>query len=250
MKQIKAIGFDLFDTLIMPDYSIIQDAMAVLLRSLEESGFTFEDLSFSKAYWEAALEHMEKARVDGRETHNRLWISDALNKLGCEVTPEDARISRAVDSYFSLFYPTSRLIPGTVELLARLKDRYRLGLLSNFTHAPAARELVTRAGLTRFFDVILISDELGLRKPRMEVFETLVDSLGVKKGQTLYVGDDPVADIGGAQKAGLCPVWTTIVRDQKLSPAENPFSPKKKAPDGRIPRISTWEDLLVLLDMA
>jgi hypothetical protein len=44
-------------------------------------------------------------------------------------------------------------------------------------------------------------------------------------------------------------VWTTIVRDQKLSPAENPFSPQKTVPDSRIPRISAWEDLLALLDM-
>lgn len=249
MKQIKAIGFDLFDTLIMPDYSIIGDAMTALLKSLETSGFAFEPASFSKAYGEAALHHMKEARKEGRETHNRLWISDALKTLGFDVAPEDSRVSMAVDSYFELFYPSSRLIPGTKELFERLKGRYRIGLLSNFTYAPAARELVSRAGLTRFFDAIFISDELGLRKPRPEVFDTLVASLGVGKGQTMYVGDDPVADIDGAQKAGLYPVWTTIVRDQKLSPAENPFSPQKSVPDSGIPRISAWEDLLALLDL-
>jgi len=249
MNHIKAIGFDLFDTLIIPDYRILADAMTTLLKSLRESGFVFEERPFTKAYRDAALVHMEKARKDGRETRNRFWISEALQSLGFEVTPDDTRVSRAVDSYFALFYPSSRVIPGTAELLKKLNSRYRLGLLSNFTHAPAARELLSRAGIARFFDVILISDELGLRKPRPEVFNTLTDSLGVKNHQALYVGDDPVADIDGAKKAGLIPVWTTIVHDQKLSPTPNPFHENKKVPEEGIPRISTWEDLLSLLDV-
>ena len=50
-------------------------------------------------------------------------------------------------------------------MLGELKERYRLGLLSNFTHAPAAKEIIDGVGLASLFDVVLISGDLGYRNP-------------------------------------------------------------------------------------
>ena len=94
-------------------------------------------------------------------------------------------------------------------MLSTLRKVYRLGLLTNFTHGPAAREIIDTLGLNPFFDVVLISGELGYRKPHPFVFRQLIKYLGVEKDQILYVGDDPEPDITGAQKAGLQPVLTT-----------------------------------------
>ncbi|MBW1672743.1 MAG: HAD-IA family hydrolase, partial [Deltaproteobacteria bacterium] len=63
---------------------------------------------------------------------------------------------------------------------------------------------------------VLISGELGYRKPHPFVFHQLIEQLGVRKYQILYVGDDPKPDITGAHKAGLQPVLTTYVRDQNI----------------------------------
>ncbi len=247
MKHIKAIGFDLFSTLITLDYSILGTAQKALVHSLEQSGFHIEKEPFKQAYMVEAVKCFKKAREDGIEIHNSLWISRALKTLGIDVLPEDPRILGAVDDYFAEFYPAAKVIPGTVDMLAKLKEQYHLGLLSNFTHAPFVRDLMGRRNLTRFFDIILISDELGFRKPHPHVFQKLVDSFGKKENEIMYIGDDPHADIEGAQKAGLFPVWTTIVQDQNLSSTPISFSPKTDNPSNDIPRISTWEDLLMLL---
>jgi putative hydrolase of the HAD superfamily len=135
-------------------------------------------------------------------------------------------------------------------MLRALRGLYRLGLLTNFTHAPAAREIIDRVGLTPFFDVLLISGELGYRKPHPLVFRRLIEHLGVEKNQILYVGDDPEPDITGAQRAGLQPVWTTYIRDQNLPFALGIMSRDAEEPDLKVPRISTWKDLLSLLDKA
>jgi FMN phosphatase YigB (HAD superfamily) len=66
--------------------------------------------------------------------------------------------------------------------------------------------------------------------------------------QILYVGDDPEPDIIGVQLAGLQPVWTTYVRDQNLPFAPGIVSGEAEEPDVRVPRISTWKDLLSLLN--
>ena len=248
MDHIQAIGFDLFNTLITLEPPTLHEANARLARSLSESGFQLEEEDFRKAHRQAALEHLEESRKDGRETHNRFWISAALNGQGYRVSPEDSRIARAVDSYFSAFLENCRLIPGTAEMLQTLQKEYRLGLLTNFTHGPAARNIIDHLGITSAFGVILISGELGYRKPHPSVFLNLIECFGVEAERILYVGDDPEPDIQGAKAVGLQPVWTTYVMDHEVPYARGILTGMPDPPDPSVPRISTWQDLLVLLN--
>jgi len=249
MQNIKAVGFDLFNTLITMEYRALKDALVRLTGSLRQNGFDIEHATFVKAHSEAVLNFLEKTKRDGRESHNRFWISTALARLGHEVSPEDPHISIAVDSYFSAFVQYVELIPETKEMLATLRQRYRIGLLSNFTHPPAARQIIDDLELAPFFDVILISGDLGYRKPHPSVFEKLVDQLGVKYEEIAFVGDDPMADVTGALRAGLKPIWTTYVRDNNILPAPGVVSPEEDNPDPAVPRISNWQELLSLLEI-
>jgi len=74
--------------------------------------------------------------------------------------------------------------------------------------------------------------------------------MGAEKNQILYVGDDPEPDITGAQRAGLQPVWTTYIRDKNLPFVPGVLSRGAEEPDVKVPRVSTWKDLLSLLDKA
>jgi putative hydrolase of the HAD superfamily len=247
MQPIQAIGFDLFNTLITVDTDTMRVAHSMLIASLRESGFRVEEEGFQAAYREAALRFMDDARRSERETHNRYWICGALQSQGHALSPEDPRIAAAVEGYFSAFYPRIHLIPGTLEMLGTLRQRYRLGLLSNFTHGPAAWRILTQTGLIPFFDVILISGELGYRKPSLFLFQKLVGQLSSENDGVLYVGDDPEADIFGALRAGLQPVWTTYAMDHQVSHAPLTVTREDPAPLPEVPRISGWEDLLKVL---
>jgi putative hydrolase of the HAD superfamily len=247
MSRIKAIGFDLFNTLIIPDSQALPEAMKRLIESLETSGLSLDQKAFEEAYHQAALRFIETTRENGRETHNRFWISAALETMGHSLKPNDPRISTAVKDYFSAFPEHCHLIPGTEEMLQTLKKTHRLGLLSNFTHGPAAREIIEHVGLNLFFDVIIISGEEGFRKPHPSIFRRLVEDLGVKPHQMIYVGDDPEPDITGALRSGLQPVWTTQVKNKRL-----PFSFKvppiyPQDDHAHVPRICSWDGLFELL---
>jgi putative hydrolase of the HAD superfamily len=248
MDPVKAIGFDLFNTLIMAQPGALDEAMSRLVGALVREGFSIEPGPFRKVYRDAALHFIEETRKDGRETHNRFWISAALEKAGYSVAPDDPRIASGIDAYFAAFLDFCHVIPETLPMLEKLKPAYRLGLLSNFTHAPAALKLIDHLGLTGFFDVILISGEMGFRKPHPLVFEKLTDSLGVGGKEILYVGDDAEADIAGALGAGIQPVWFTYARDRGSPLPPGAGSEPVKIPDRSVPEISTWEELFSLMN--
>jgi putative hydrolase of the HAD superfamily len=247
MKQITAIGFDLFNTLITVNPDALPEATSRLVRHLGSSGFTFEERPFIEAYRGAAFRFLEESKQNGIETHNSIWISAALASQGLDIPAEDPRIWKAVDDYFTAFYEKGRRIPGTRDMLSTLKKDYALALLSNFTHAPAAMEILDRLSLTPFFDTVLISGDLGYRKPFPMVFDRLVEGLGSPREQILFIGDDPEADIGGALQAGLHPAWMTYVRDHNLPFLPYTQSEQEKMPELQVPRISTWNDLFTLL---
>jgi putative hydrolase of the HAD superfamily len=247
MSPVKAIGFDFFNTLITIDPGAMSEAFDRLFNSLQGNGISPDKDTFRKIYRESAMGFMAATKIDGRETHNRFWISASLEALGFNIPPEDDRIAGAVEDYFSAFYDFCRLIPGTKEMLAALKGKYRLGLLSNFTHAPAAVRLLEINSLDSFLDPILISGAIGYRKPHPLVFEKLVEGLGVGKDGVLYVGDDPEPDIFGASQAGLQPIWMTYVRDSHVPVLAGLGAGQSENVIPSVPKVSNWGEFLSLL---
>jgi putative hydrolase of the HAD superfamily len=250
MDHIDAIGFDLFNTLVTAEPQTLDEGVDRLTESLQGKGFDLDAEQFRESHRRAAHGFLRESRETGRETHNSFWISAALRDFGYQIAPDDPRIAQAVDAYFSAFVEYCQLIPGTEALLGTLRQSYPLGLLSNFTHGPAARAIIERLGLASFFQVLLISGELGFRKPHPSVFCTLSEQLDIEPGKILFVGDDPDADVSGAREAGLMPVWTTCVRDQNLPSAESILPKETELPDSTVPRISSWNDLIALLPSA
>jgi putative hydrolase of the HAD superfamily len=246
MRHIKAIGFDLFDTLITVERLGLHEALGRLIGSLQEQGLAVDQEAFVPVYRDTARRFTEETRRDGRETHNRFWISGALQQCGYAVSPEDPRVARAVEAYFSAFLDYAAPLPDTCEMLAALQGRYRLGLLSNFTHAPAAKAILDRLGLAPFLQVTVISGDLGYRKPHWQTFHTLGQQFGLSGEQIAFVGDDLDNDINGARQAGLQPIWTTYARAHK--PAQTTASTlwATAAADPAVPTVASWHELLTL----
>jgi len=248
MERIEAVGFDLFNTLITVEHQALEHAVERLVHSLLQSGIQVDANRFVEDHRSAARAFLEQTRIDGRETHNRFWIQQALERQGFQLDPEDERIASAVEAYFSAFQDYVSLIPGTLDMLERLRSTFRLGLLSNFTHPPAAHAILRATGLDSFFDVLAISGDIGYRKPHPTAFEELVRGLGIESSRILYIGDDPEPDVTGALQSGLRPVWSTYVRDHGLAFAPGYARQDGDRPGDDVPRISAWHDLIALLE--
>lgn len=97
---------------------------------------------------------------------------------------------------------TARLAPGVMESLTRIAGQFRLGLISNGTGATQRAKLKALA-VEALFDPIVISEEVGLRKPDARIFELAIANWHVAPDAVLFVGDDAVSDISGAKAAGM-----------------------------------------------
>ena len=58
-------------------------------------------------------------------------------------------------------------------------------------------------------DTVVISEDHGFRKPRPEIFESVLDALDVAPADALHVGDSLRADVGGASELGMRTAWIT-----------------------------------------
>ncbi|MEG0371630.1 MAG: HAD family hydrolase [Clostridium sp.] len=89
------------------------------------------------------------------------------------------------------------------ETLGYLKQRYKLGLVSNFDHPNYVRELLIKYGVYDMFDSIIISGDIGLSKPNIKVFEKSLEELNSHPAKVCFIGDDLICDIKGARQAGM-----------------------------------------------
>ena len=104
-----------------------------------------------------------------------------------------------------LAMPPSLMEASLPEVFARHKDEgRRIAVISNtgMTSGKILRDLLDVTGLLRYVDYELYSDELGIAKPDERVFVSLMTRANVFASEILHVGDNAVADVRGAKRAG------------------------------------------------
>jgi len=129
-------------------------------------------------------------------------VRAALGELELRVPDDLERLAAQVVSDYSA---QIRLLPGARELLAFCRDKGKpLALITNGP-ADMQRAAVRVVGLETFFQRILVSGDVdvGVRKPHPRIFAHACAALGTRPEDTLMVGDNPEADLGGARVAGM-----------------------------------------------
>jgi putative hydrolase of the HAD superfamily len=92
--------------------------------------------------------------------------------------------------------------PQTQEILAELKTRYRLAVVSDAQTAYALAELQA-VGLAGYFQSIIVSGDYGYRKPDPRLFQTALRELQVRPEEAIFVGNDLFRDVLGARQIGM-----------------------------------------------
>lgn len=212
------ILFDLFGTLVafdasrLPRIRVSDGERIVTIEALDRLLAELRPRVSVAAFFEAidrvsAALRSEVARTH-REVHSQERFRRTLETLGVRDERGQAAGELAERHMHGL---ASAVVcpPGREALLAGLARVHRLAVVSNFDHAPTARAILRRHALDRHLEAIVISDELGIRKPSADIFREACRRLRLTPAQCMHVGDSPDDDVAGAVSAGLRAVWVS-----------------------------------------
>lgn len=207
MPQVKAVILDYIGTLVHPCRYTLEASIEKLHCALADVGFETERQAFLDAYTKAHEKYRLVRYGEFREVTNAVWVSETLCNLGCEVNVDDSRMKAALNVFFQDFIDSLALRPGAEKLLKHASEKFKLGLISNFTYAPVVHASLRQLGINHFFNVIVVSEENGWRKPHKRIFEDALERLQVTAKDGIYIGDSPIEDIKGAADAGFKTVF-------------------------------------------
>jgi FMN phosphatase YigB (HAD superfamily) len=199
----RGVIFDFIGTLAsVKDYSM-EESKRKLHEAIQQSGFNVDLNQFLEAYSDAHEKYRLVRYGELVEVTNAIWISEALNKLGFKTTPEDECVRIAVNVFFKDYVNSLELRPCTKQVLEQVSANYIMGLISNFTYAPVIYYGLRKLDIAQFFNAILVSEEVGWRKPNRKIFEEALKRLKLSASETVYIGDSPLEDIAGAKSVGM-----------------------------------------------
>ncbi len=207
MACAKAVIFDYIGTLVNCKGYTMNASMENLYTALTNEGFNVSKDRFLAAYAQAH-EKYRKIRYDElREVTNSVWVAEALSTLGFEVKEADYRIKCALSVFFKAYIDSFELRDGAKVLLKQARHQSKVGLISNFTHAPVIYSSLRHLGINAFFNAVVVSEETGWRKPSRKIFQEALNRLHTKAEEAVFIGDSPNEDIRGAKAAGLKTVF-------------------------------------------
>jgi len=184
-----AIIFDLGGVILNIDYNLV----VASFRKLGEEHF---DELYAKSHQDKIFDQFETGKISAAEfrKYMKAFLADSI-------TEDD--INKAWNSML-LDLPKHR-----IDLLFKLKDKYRIFLFSNTNeiHLRGFRKIIEETYvnpnlLETIFHKTYYSHLIGMRKPNAEAFQFILDEQGLNAKQTLFI-DDSIQHIEGAKKMGF-----------------------------------------------
>jgi len=244
---VQAVLFDLFDTLVLfererlPRLVVngreVRSTAGHLHEVLRQHADTVPlDTCYDALLW--SWQEAERLRaVDHREVPAAERFGFWLTRL--EVDPAGCPagfVESLLDTHRRELAKAADFPPHHGPLLERLARRFRLAVVSNFDYTPTALGILEAGGVADLFETIVVSDEIGWRKPRREIFDVALERLGVAPANAVFVGDRADIDVLGAQRVGMRVAW--------INRAAAPLPPDVAPPTWEIRDLAELERIL------
>lgn len=220
--MLEAVIFDLDNTLI--DWSkdtgdwleTGKSALDPVHRNLVNDGFSLPPLTvFAETFHKARNQVWDAARRGGwfapTLTHHFTRTLELL-----ELPTEDVDYAELARLFNWQPVNGVPLYADAEEALVTIKDAgVKLGLLTNASYPMALRDKELEAlGIIDYFDVRVATSDIGEAKPNALPFLTVLERLGIRREDAVYIGDSLEQDIAGARNVGMRAIW--LIRERTL----------------------------------
>jgi putative hydrolase of the HAD superfamily len=220
-QPFEIIYLDMGNTLIYFDGSWqeirSQSAMALadFFKSRQYSGIDWDD--FIQRFIQRQQYYYLEREENYLETSVENILMTFLDQYGMDdLSPQE--ITNGLAAMYSVSQAHWHPEDDTIDTLEQLnKMGFRLGIISNAAYSLDVETLIDNFGIRPYFESILISADIGIRKPHPKIFQTALDRCGVQPKNALMVGDTLSADILGAKNAGMAAIWITRRADMLIN---------------------------------
>jgi len=209
--RFKAVTFDLWQTLIFESEgaSSMRSANRCqnVTKTLNKFGLEVSLKKVTSAV-EETIDALLKIWDENKDiTHRDQLQSVVKYALSSEVKLKEEWIPELSSAYISsLFDIPPYLNPDAKKTFQRLQKRdMRIGLICNTGITPgfALRRFLSHIGIAEYFESMIFSDEIGIRKPDPRIFRLAAKKLKIKPHEAIHIGDNLKTDVWGAMNAGF-----------------------------------------------
>ncbi len=201
-KNIKHIFFDLDHTL----WDFDLNSKLAYQQIFQEHRVDLDLETFIKVYEPLNLEFWRKFR-ENQITKEELRYQRLKTAFdACDYFIDDNQIDLFADLYIEYLPNNNHLFPGCIKLLDSLKDNFELHLITNGFNGVQQNK-IDKAGLDKYFNIVLTAEAAGYKKPAPQIFHMALDMAGANADNSLMIGDSYTADIVGAKHVGIKTIW-------------------------------------------
>ena len=206
---IKAVLFDMFDTIMMirKNHDFYSPTLMRTYRFLNKKGIDVSFDTFEKAYVKTRDELYAKVDADLGEPHFNVRVSETLKSLEYNYDVSSSLVTEATSEFCEEFMTFVYLDQDAKTVLQALHRKYKIGIVSNFAIPECIDKLLKTHGLDELLSVVVVSAVVNKRKPSQEIFENALKALDVSAEETVFVGDTLDADVEGAKGVGMRAVY-------------------------------------------
>lgn len=218
--MIRGVIFDLGSTLIRfhGDASKVRElAIQAMVKKLIDENIGFDKDLFIKRFNELLEVSFEARETTHIEISSSSILRLALTELGY-ATVTDEILNRVLDCFYDHFEDCWQPMPDLHQVLDEMQNAdYRLGMISNAGNVANVQRLIDKAAIRKYFDPVLISSGVGLRKPHRLLFEAVLNAWQIPAEQVVMIGDMLNTDVLGAQRVGMHQIWITAEANTERS---------------------------------
>ena len=198
--DIEAIFLDVGNTLriVIPDAEFIAKAKKDLVELVGPKTSEDEFFETLEERWKAYRKQSKASLLEASE--KELWTQWLLPDYPAEqIAPISGRLTRLWRDHDGRREPR----PDVSQVVKELHRRgYILGIIANTITETEIPDWMEHDGLTEYFQAVVLSSKVQLRKPNPEIYWEAARRVGVEPAKCAYVGDNPVRDVEGCRAAG------------------------------------------------
>lgn len=136
-----------------------------------------------------------------------VWKDKVYQQLTEEFNISEMTWEELLQDYISEFRFHCVPFDNLIQMLEDLKSKnVLLGMITN-GYGQFQMDNIKALGIENYFDVILVSEWEGIKKPDPEIFKRALDQLNLLPKQSVFVGDHPENDVKASQNIGMKGIW-------------------------------------------